>query len=366
MQTTGLRQLLRASGYGAALFLPALLIVATEIDEPYLVFGTVMLLFPMTRLVFGAVPSGQAIAWRPWLAEALDQLPVAYFVAFVVALAITLGHLTARLESHELTWAAAALGWSLSLWMMMMFATCVAHTLIHAPGPNRRRLGHMLAGLAGYPLLGYEHVRHHRMSGNTHAAEWPRMDESVWRFAARRLRVLAEETISPQGLAFRGDARSASVQGLRLSITCTAATAGLFAFNAGWVGLAIYCAAAALVSFSVQLVTYMQHWGLGDDHLADARAQKYSWDSDCRLQAWLTMGLSLHQHHHHDGAAPYYESRLAEGSPRHPAGYVLLMVAALVPSVWRRVMHPVLQRWVADPRTQPTAGRGLTCIAHYK
>jgi len=184
---------------------------------------------------------------------------------------------------------AAALGWSISLWMVMIFATCVAHTLLHGPGPNHRRLGHVLAGMAGYPLLGYEHVRHHQMSGNTRAAECPCMDESVWHFAARRLRVLSLETISSQGLVFRGDARSASVRGLRLSIACTAATASVFAFNAGWVGLAIYCTASALVNFSIQLVTYMQHWGLGDDHLADARAQRYSWDSDCRLQAWLTI-----------------------------------------------------------------------------
>jgi hypothetical protein len=72
MQPTAIRQLLRVSGYGVASFLPALLIVATELDEPYLVFGTVMLLFPMSRLVFGAVPSRQETEWRPWLAGALD------------------------------------------------------------------------------------------------------------------------------------------------------------------------------------------------------------------------------------------------------------------------------------------------------
>jgi alkane 1-monooxygenase len=139
-----------------------------------------------------------------------------------------------------------------------------------------------------------------------------------------------------------------------------------FTLAAGWTGALVYAAVSIMVAFSMQLVTYLQHWGLGDDNLPDARRGDYAWESDCRFQAWVTMGLSLHQSHHHDGSQPYYRAALSADSPRSPAGYVLLMFASLVPPLWWRVMAPALSYWRAQPTKPLSSGRRLACVGFYR
>ena len=130
-------------------------------------------------------------------------------------------------------------------------------------------------------------------------------------------------------------------------------------------GAAIYVGAAVLVTFALQVITYIQHWSLGDDALPDARTGNYGRESDCRFQAWVTLNLSLHQSHHNQGSLPFYRLGLSPNSPRLPMGYVLLMFVAFIPLWWRRVMGPALLHWEAEPMRPLSAGRNLTCIAHY-
>ena len=247
----------------------------------------------------------------------------------------------------------------------MVFATCVVHELLHLRARADRTIRHLLAGLAGYPVLGYEHSRHHRMPGNTAGAEWPMLAETVWQFAARRLSAILPEAIGTKGLAWAGDSRSPTVRGLRIAAAATFATWASFGLAAGWAGVVIYGAIIVLVGFGVQLVTYMQHWGLGDDSIENATARECGWEDDCRFQAWVTMNLSLHHEHHRHGARAYYRIGLAADSPRLPAGYVLLMFAAFVPPLWRRVMAPALAYWKVQPTRPLSAGRRIACVAVY-
>lgn len=354
-------QLLRAAGYLAILIAPALLALSAWIDEPFLLAGLVMLVFPLARMVFGAVDDSAPRVWDERIGMALDRLPWLYSAALIGSLAVLLW----RLPTSDST-LAAGLGWTLSLWLTFTFATCVAHELLHRSGRADRTLGHLLAGFVGYPILGYEHSRHHRMPGNTAAAEWPRVDETVWRFAMRRLRFETSEALGRRGLAIAGAPNSPVVRNLRLALMATVITLAAFVLTAGWTGAVIYLATIALVGFSVQIVTYMQHWGLGDDNLDDARTRGVAWDSDCRFQAWVTMSLSLHQGHHRSDTLPYYRIAIASDSPRLPAGYVLLLFAAVVPPLWRRVMSPALAYWRAHPLAPISSGRSVTCIALYK
>ena len=90
----------------------------------------------------------------------------------------------------------ALLGLGLSLWMTLLFGTCVAHELIHRRDKRQAMLGHMLAGICGYPALGMEHLAHHARPGDTRLAEYPLKDESVWQFAWRRMRQNRCRTVS--------------------------------------------------------------------------------------------------------------------------------------------------------------------------
>ena len=71
------KQWINASGYSAIFLMPALLFAGTLWGKPWLAFGVVVLVLPMLRLVFGAMPA-TAPEWSEEVATFLDRLPLVY------------------------------------------------------------------------------------------------------------------------------------------------------------------------------------------------------------------------------------------------------------------------------------------------
>ena len=341
-----------ASGYLLILLLPALLVVGAWLNVPVLTFATVLLVFPLARAVFGGARPQPATLWSKGVATFLHRLPVAYAGFLWLALVVFLLGLALRPPTSALN----ALGAGLSLWATLLFATGVAHDLIHRRDRSDAKVGSFIAALAGYPLFAFEHLSHHARAGDTERAEWPRVDESVWGFALRRVRriaaALAVKPAQPAQSSIGAEYRnSASVRrSAYAAAALTLATWAAFTLVAGTTGFFVYGGAIAGVTFAMQLSTYLQHWGLGDDSVADAATQHFAWEGDCLFQSWTTLNLSFHHAHHRASREPYYRIGIAPDSPRLPAGYVVLMFVCFVPPLWRRVMLPVLAQWKSQAR----------------
>lgn len=350
-------QVLRASGYLTVFLPPALLVAGLASGYPWLACAAVFAAAPLLRAVFGDVDERRAPEWSERLSTWLDRLPVAFAVFFPICVAGVLWLVHGGALRSSGTW----IGAGLSLWTCFIFATVIGHELVHQRRPGRRRLGRALAGLVGYPVLGHEHMPHHATSGNVVDAEWPRVDESVWGFALRRVpRVLrsAFEYDAALGLRLGGWWRGGLVE----AVAVTLATWIAFAAAGGLAGAVLYAVLIVGVWFAMQAITYLQHWGLGEDSVPEAREGQYAWEDGCRLQGWMTLSISFHQAHHLAPSRPYYLARPAAGSPRLPAGYVILLFASLVPPVWRRLMSPALAQWQQNPEAQLKPGRRLICF----
>lgn len=352
-----MRELLHASGYLAVFVPPALLVAGVATGLPWLACVAVFLIAPFLRAVFGDVDEGAPLAWSERASTWLDRIPPAFAVMFPLCLLVTLWQIHAGALQSGGAW----IGAGLSLWTCFIFSTVVAHELVHQRRPERRRLGRALAGLVGYPVLGHEHMPHHATSGNVADAEWPSASESVWGFAVRRLRRVLRSAVeydAALGLRLGGRWRG----GLAEAVAITAGAWGVFALAGGAAGAALYGVMIVGVWFAMQAITYLQHWGLGEDSVPEAREGQYAWEDGCRLQAWMTLSISFHQAHHLSPSRPYYLTGPVEGSPRLPAGYVILLFASLVPPLWQRLMRPALARWQADPAAQLKPGRRLICF----
>jgi len=320
-----------------------------------LTFVALILVAPLLRSLFGD-SRREPPAWSEGIATYLGYLPVVAALACIFAAAISIGAVP---DGPNSVIGRALLG--LSLWALFVFASCIAHELVHRRDSMSRMLGQVLSGVIGYPVLEHEHRAHHARSGNVCAAEWPRLDESVWTFSVRRLRVVFRN-------AWEGDLVAASKKrqrlagGLPLACFAMAITAISFAAVSGQRGLVLYCMVAIAVAWSMQAVTYVQHWGLGTDSVDGAVEGEFGWEDHCLIQSWMTLAISYHHAHHHSSSLPYYRQRPSGAAPKAPAGYVVLLFASLIPSVWRSLMLPALNRWKADPNNQATAGRRLVCI----
>lgn len=351
-------QWLGAAGYLSIFVMPALFLVGAVIGRPWLAFGAVVLAFPLARVVFGALPTAAAPQWSESVATFLDRLPLAYVPTLVVCVLVGVAVAATRLDGNG----ADLVGLGLSLWMTLLFGTCVAHELIHRRDKRQAMLGHVLAGFCAYPALGVEHLAHHARPGNTRLAEYPLKTESVWQFAWRRMRTIGEDLFGPGTPTWDRHAQMPNLVRMRVATVVTALTWTSFGVIAGWTGAVLFLSMMIAVAFGIQLITFIQHWGLGDDSIPERIAYGRGWEEDCRFQAWVTLNISLHDRHHQDSRRPYYRLELSPDSPRLPAGYVVLMFASLIPQVWRHVMEPAFVRWLRAPESPFSAGRRLTCF----
>jgi len=353
-----LRELGRASGFLFILLPPLLLAAGLALGIPGLAFVALFFVAPLLRVVFGDA-GDEAPAWRETVATALELLPQLFAIVFAAAIGFVIWRLSkSAMSGGQWVW----LG--LSVWATAIFASCPAHELAHRRSLGSRFVGRLLAGVLGYPLLEHEHRAHHAKSGDVDNAEWPRVDENVWAFTARRsVRVVQS--------AWEGNVTAAQRRGHRfagdlpVSVAAMLATWLAFAVAGGAAGAWLYAAVVAGVFWTMQAITYVQHWGLGVDNVSDAEHGHHGWEDRCRLQVWLTLSISFHQAHHQTTATPFYRQTPMPGSPRMPAGYVVLLFASLVPPVWRALMLPVLQKWKQEPLTQQTAGRRLICLVRH-
>jgi alkane 1-monooxygenase len=354
------RQAYLALGY-MLVFLPGVLLVAgRELGADWMVIAAFFVVLPLLRAAIGDVPDSPPIWSEAW-AGFLHRLPRAY-PHYLAAIAVWVGWTLSRPTRPA---GLDLVFFGLSWWLVNSLATCVSHEMLHRPGRVDRTLGRWIAALAGYPILGQEHLAHHAHPGDTARAEYPRRDESVWSFSLRRARAAWGHAAEWDRGERARSSRAGRPDGLTTCVSITVAVWAVFTAVADATGFFTYLAQIVGVHFSVQVINYLQHWGLGDDRFGDSVIEQYSWEDRCQIQAWVVMGLSIHQAHHLAPSRPYYRVEPRSNSPRPPAGYAWMMLAALVPPLLRHVMTPALDYWRRNPERPISPGRRLHCFGAY-
>ena len=123
----------------------------------------------------------------------------------------------------------------------------------------------------------------------------------------------------------------------------------------GWGFLGIYCAIAFLSFGLLEVVNYIEHYGLERHALPSGRLETvqehHSWNSDHRVSRMLLFELSRHSDHHMAADRHYQLLQSKEQCPQLPSGYPGMVLLALCPPVWFWMMNPriVLSRDAAKP-----------------
>lgn len=106
----------------------------------------------------------------------------------------------------------------------------------------------------------------------------------------------------------------------------------------------------SVLAFSLlELVNYLEHYGMERRKLPNGRFEKvnplHSWNASQRISNFLLFQLQRHSDHHAYAAKPYQILEHHEDSPQLPAGYSAMILVALVPPLWFKLMNPRLQTW---------------------
>ena len=229
-----------------------------------------------------------------------------------------------------------------------------AHELMHQKDKAERFLGDVLLAMVLYSHFRSEHLRvHHLHVGTPRDPVTARYNEGFHRFFPR---VLKESLVSSfkaekallarKNLAWT-DRRNPFWRywGLQAFMLVLAGLIG------GWAGLALFVWQAFVAVWQLELVNYVEHYGLTRKHLGDGKYEhvkpQHSWNAAHKASNWLLINLQRHSDHHYkpDRRFPLLQNYDEDEAPQLPYGYPIMTMAAMIPPVWRRVMNPRVRQW---------------------
>jgi len=218
-----------------------------------------------------------------------------------------------------------------------------AHELFHRRSRLDRALGELLMASVQYTPYVVEHVIGHHLAVGTpaDAVSAPR-GRSFWRQLPRAVFGTLRNAWRLEGeRVHRRGAPRWSDRRLRWTLWPVLTFGAAFAF-AGVRGAAAVLVIGAVAVLLLELVNYIEHYGLARSQLPDGRWEpqdaRHSWDSEHRLTRWLLFGLPRHAAHHLRASKPYPELEHCPESPKMPTGYAGMVLLAMLPPLWRRVM----------------------------
>ncbi len=229
-----------------------------------------------------------------------------------------------------------------------------AHELMHQGSRLERWLGDILMAMSFYGHFRSEHLLvHHRYVGTPRDTVTARYGEGFHRFFLR---------VVPEGYRSAWTAEAAMLArkdrpwwdrsnpfwrygALQLAMLVLAF------LIAGWAGIGLFLLQALVGIWQLELINYIEHYGLTRKHLGDGRYEhvqpRHSWNAAQKASNWLLINLQRHSDHHYkpDRRFPLLQTYDANEAPQLPYGYPVMGIVALIPPLWRRTMNPRVREW---------------------
>jgi alkane 1-monooxygenase len=225
-----------------------------------------------------------------------------------------------------------------------------AHELGHKKESHERWLSKIALAQSCYGHFYIEHNRgHHVRVATPDDPASSRVGESFYRFWPR---TVFGSLRSAWNLEKRRYARR-SQQPIRLGndvVNAWLMTFALWAVLLLWLGIGIlpYLLIQALIAITLlEAVNYLEHYGMLRQIVGVSGKERYervdpshSWNSNHIATNVLLYHLQRHSDHHAQPTRRYQALRDYAESPALPTGYAGMILLALVPPAWRKVMDP--------------------------
>ena len=225
-----------------------------------------------------------------------------------------------------------------------------AHELGHKRENSERWLSRVALAPCFYGHFYIEHNRgHHSRVATPRDPASSRLGESFYRFWPRTVvgSLRSAWDIETQRLA-RRDRHPLSRKNEVLS--AWAMSVVLWGALVAWLGVGVlpFLVVQAVFGFSLlEIVNYMEHYGMLRRRVGNTTRVRYervtpahSWNSNNIATNVLLYHLQRHSDHHANPTRRFQTLRDFPESPVLPTGYTGMMVLALVPPLFRRVMDP--------------------------
>jgi len=237
------------------------------------------------------------------------------------------------------------IGLAFTMAMVAGIAINTAHELGHKRASLERWLSKVALAQSGYGHFFIEHNRgHHVRVATPEDPASARLGESFWAFLPRTVWGsltsswhLESERLRRTGSGpwtYRNDILNAWAMTVALYVTLIAVF--------GWVVLPYLLIQSVVGASLLEVVNYLEHYGLRRQRREDGRYEltrpEHSWNSNNVASNVLLYHLQRHSDHHANPTRRYQALRHMDDAPQLPTGYAGMIVLAVIPPIWRRVM----------------------------
>ena len=242
-----------------------------------------------------------------------------------------------------------------------------AHELGHKREQSERRLAKIALAQSAYGHFYIEHNRgHHVRVATPEDPASSRLGEGFYRYWCRTVlgSVVSAWSLEARRLRLRNR------RALRWDNDIVSAwliTAVLWGGLLIWLGIGLlpYLLLQALIAITLlEAVNYLEHYGLlrqrvshGDRVRYERVDASHSWNSNNVATNVLLYHLQRHSDHHANPTRRYQALRDEPTAPVLPTGYAGMILLALVPPLWRRVMDPRVAAHYGGDLSKANRGR---------
>lgn len=220
-----------------------------------------------------------------------------------------------------------------------------AHELMHRKSAFDRALAEFLMTTATYTHFCIEHVHgHHRNVSTPLDPASSKVGQSVYAFYPQAVVGSLKSAWSIE--SSRNERRGVSWFTWRNRLTRyvvdVVAIYAVIGLVFGWVGLAVMAVQSVIAFSLLEVINYVEHYGLQRNEVAPGRYEKvqprHSWNANHRISNWWLFNLQRHADHHANASRPFHNLRAIEEGPQLPFSYPTAIVCSLVPPLWHRIM----------------------------
>jgi alkane 1-monooxygenase len=222
----------------------------------------------------------------------------------------------------------------------------LAHEFIHRFNITDRIAGHLLLLQNNYLHYSIEHIGGHHVYACTpkdpHTA---RLNESFYRFLPRAIFYTFINACEIE--ARRLNRKHYPVFGFQnkilLFIILQMTVAAIAIIVGGWVAFLFLLLQSLVAACLLHITNYLQHYGLMRNEIGPGQYEKvnphHAWSSPDSGNGLSLFQLENHADHHIHPNRPYEQLTNHEESPVQPAGYSGMLMLALIPPLWFRIMN---------------------------
>ena len=222
-------------------------------------------------------------------------------------------------------------------------SSMIAHEFMHKKDPIAQIAAQVLLCYCLYPHFYIAHLFfHHPFVGTAKDPATAKKNEIIYHFIPRSI-------INSLRMSWQFEHQRLEQKKARFDRRIFYGVGIIFIAISVWLlggisGLIIYFGQSAIAIFDLEAVNYIEHYGLSRE-LETGKTQvlkgKHSWNSRHYFSSRILLNIPRHSDHHLHPGRSFAQLQHYDGNLEYPFGYPAMILIALIPLVWRKIVHPL-------------------------